>query len=158
MWQFEVDAMSDAQVEETITWVPTSSYFYWSTTLQDVSIGDDSIKLSVNNAIYMTTEPITLVPKADYSQLIALLTKDKDCVLIDQQMLCKCEDEYDDSFPTLKLAVGPNLSKLVVEPHWYLVFLQNYGGKKGCLIQFKAQEEQDSLYWVMGTAFLRSHI
>jgi hypothetical protein len=43
MWQYEVDAMSDAQVEETITWVPTSSYFYWSTTLQDVSVGGESI-------------------------------------------------------------------------------------------------------------------
>jgi hypothetical protein len=55
-------------------------------------------------------------------------------VEIDQQMLCKCEDEYDDSFATLTLAVGPNKSKLVVEPHWYLVFHQNFSGKKGCLI------------------------
>lgn len=74
-WQSEIDEMSAQEVEQTISWVPLKSYFYWSTTLESVKVKDTTMPVSVNNAIYVTTEPLTLVPSQEYRALIDLITK-----------------------------------------------------------------------------------
>ena len=57
----------------------------------------------------------------------------------------------------MTIGVGPGTTELVLESHWYLEYHTNYGGKQGCLLQFKQLTSSEQLYWVMGTSFLRAY-
>jgi len=77
--------MTDEELRETIQWVPMSSFLYWSFNIQQVTIGVDTVQfpVSVEHAILSSAQPYTLLPSADYAQLMQALTGDKQCASLD---------------------------------------------------------------------------
>lgn len=55
-------AMTDEDLDSEIQWAPLSSYFFWSTVLKGVQIGDTVITLTAKNVVYSSSTKEIIVP------------------------------------------------------------------------------------------------
>lgn len=69
--------MTDSDLSNMITWAPLSSYFYWSTYLENVSVGNVSLPLSVSTVVYDSGASLCYIPELEYRVLIKEITKGK---------------------------------------------------------------------------------
>lgn len=153
-------AMTDSQLADEIKWAPLSSYFYWSTYLEGVKIGNSTVPITVSQVVYDSGASLCYVPSKEYAALIKEITKDKRCWYVDEiDIVCTCPNGERDytSFPTIYLDLG-NLV-LTFEAVWYMQYYANYYGYKDvCLVMFLDGGTEDIYYWLLGDAFLRAYL
>lgn len=61
--QWELDTITDEQIDQKIQWVPNSSFLFWSTEILEVLFGEDPINLSVQNLVYSSSTQEIELPK-----------------------------------------------------------------------------------------------
>lgn len=71
--------MTDSQVAEQIKWADLGSYYFWSTKLKGVTIGNFSVSLSVYAAVYSTAYDEIYVPSYEYETVMNEITRGRAC-------------------------------------------------------------------------------
>lgn len=152
--------MTDTELAAEIKWAPLSSYWYWSTYLEGVKVGNKSIPISVTQAVFDSGASLCYVPTQEYVELIKEITEGKNCWYVDTiDIVCSCplgERDYA-SYPTIYIDLGSLVLKF--EGNWYMQHYNNYYGYKDvCLVMFLDGGIEGVFYWLMGDAFLRAYL
>lgn len=117
--QVTLGQMTDQEVVNEIKWTRLASYFYWSTTLRQITIADTTIAVTSTAIVYNSITREIQAPRVDYEALISYFTNEKDCSLDDDKTLCICDGEQDPSYPTIKFQIDDTVT-LDLAAVWYL--------------------------------------
>ena len=150
--------VSDAP--DGIYWMDNNSKFYWQVKLYEAKVADAPLSLTTKDVIFDTGSSLTFLPTKEYTAFINEVFKTKDCFkhAKDDMLYCKCEDSFDEGWPTVAMLMGSENSQ-----HWFYLRGRDYlmkhrrAGEYKCSILVKEEAGQRRLSWLMGDPFLRAY-
>lgn len=155
---YELDNYSHASDFTYIPLVSASdpSSMFWSVSMTQIAIGEVAIELSSTYAILDTGSSYILAPSFDSYRILDVIKRVNSCAEDLITFVCKCESEtWADFYPVLVLVLGPEKTKVRLNPQDYFFRVMSNQKKGECQLLIDSDPNLD--YWVLGAAFLRKY-